>query len=94
MYFFGCRLFRERPRQHELGFEYGSNPFHETVQGRRHPRDCGVLHAALDVRYSPTGVAFVPGAIEFLRCCAELHNKVVREILRLGFAAFFAPQAH
>src|SRR6266404_147370 len=33
---FGGPLFREGPGQHELGFENGSNPFDDPVEGRRH----------------------------------------------------------
>jgi len=48
---------------------------------------------ALHVSDLPAGVALVPRAIEFLSCSPELHDKVAREVLRLGLASFFAPQA-
>jgi hypothetical protein len=48
--------------------------------------------SALHVADLPTGVAFIPGAIELLGCSPELHDKVAREVLRLGLAPFFAPE--
>jgi hypothetical protein len=49
---------------------------------------------ALHVSDLPAGVAFVPGTVELLSGPAELHDEVPREVLRLGLAPFFAPQAH
>jgi hypothetical protein len=51
-----------------------------------------MLDAALDIGNAPAGIALVPGAIELLGCLAELHNKVAGQVLRVGLAAFLAPQ--
>src|SRR5262245_2704357 len=45
--------------QHEFGFEYRSSRLHKPIQGRLHPWDCGVLHAALDLCNLLTCVALV-----------------------------------
>ena len=42
--FFGRGLLGEGPRQHKLGFEYGSYLFYGAVERCRHPGDCGMLH--------------------------------------------------
>src|SRR6266436_6324534 len=47
---------------------------------------------ALHVSDPSAGVSLVPGAIELLGRHPELHNKVARQIFRLGLAAFLAPQ--
>jgi len=49
---------------------------------------------ALHVADLPAAVALIPRAIELLGCSPELHDEVAREVLRLGLAPFFAPQAH
>src|SRR5262249_18027286 len=49
--------------------------------------------APLHVADLPAGVVLVPGAIELLGCFPELYDEVAREVLRLGFASFFTPEA-
>jgi len=46
----------------------------------------------LHVSDLPAGVTLIPGAIELLGCPSELHNEVARQVLRLGLAAFLAPE--
>jgi hypothetical protein len=89
---FGCGLLRERPRQHEFGLEYCPGPLHDAVEGRHHPRDCRMLHAALDVSDMVAGVALVPGPVELLGSPPELHDEVAGQVLRFSLTTFFAPQ--
>jgi hypothetical protein len=53
-----------------------------------------VPHTTLDTRDASAGIALVPGPVEVFCCYAELDNKVAGEVFRLGFPAFFAPEAH
>ena len=92
--FFGGRLLRERPGQHELGLEHGFGPLHDAVEGRRHPGNGRMLDVALDVRNAPAGIAFVPGAVELFGRGPELHDEVAGQVLRLGLAAFLLPKAN
>jgi hypothetical protein len=61
---FGSRLFGERPRQHELGLEYGVEIVDEPVQGRRQVPVDRVPDPALNVRYGLPSVAFVPNPVQ------------------------------
>src|SRR5215831_3279265 len=63
---FGGRLFRERPRQHELGFEDRPSPFDDAVEGRRHPRNGRVLHQALNISDGSAGVALMTQEVLWL----------------------------
>ena len=78
-----------------MNFASKTAPVASTMPSRvaAHPADYGMPHAALDLREHLPGIAFVPKAIEGLGGEAELDDKVAREILRLDFAALFAPQA-
>jgi hypothetical protein len=49
---------------------------------------------ALHVADLPPGVALVPGTVELLGSSPELHDEVAGEVVRLGLAPFFAPQAY
>jgi hypothetical protein len=53
-----------------------------------------MLDEALDVADAATGVALVPGSVEFFRCCTQLYDQIAREVLGLDFPPFFAPEAH
>ena len=90
---FGGGFLGERPGQHELGLEYGFRTFHDPVQGRRHPGNGRMLDPALHVPDAPAGVALVPRAVELLGGGPELHDEVAGQVLRLGLAAFLAPEA-
>src|SRR5262249_3721033 len=90
---FGCGLLGERPWQHELRLEHGFRALHNPIKGGRHPRNCRMPDPALYVADLPTAVALVPGAVELLGCSPELHDEVAGEVVRLGLAPFFAPQA-
>ena len=90
---FGSRFFRERPRQHELGLEHGSGALDDAVQCRRHPAEHRMPDPALDVFDCLAGIALVPVPIEGLGHEAELDDQVARQVLRLGLAAFLAPEA-
>ena len=93
MYFSAARLFGERPWQHEFGLEHGFGALHDAVEGCRHPRDRRVLDPALHIAHPPAGVALIPGAVEILSRCPELHNEIAGQILGLGLAPFLAPEA-
>ena len=89
---FGGRLFRERPWQHELGFEHRAAGIDETVKGRSHPFDHGMLHPPLKIFDGIAGVSLVPAPIELFGHGAELNNQNVGKILRLGLATLLAPK--
>jgi hypothetical protein len=76
--FFGRRFLRERPWQHELGFEHRPAALDETVEGRCHPADHRMPDAVLDVLDDLTGIEFVPASIEVLRHSAELDDEIAR----------------
>ena len=67
-------LLRERPGQHELGFEDGPAGIDHPVQGGRHPFDDGMLDPPLHVLDGMTGVALVPAPVEVLGDGAELDD--------------------
>jgi hypothetical protein len=91
--FLSRRLFRERPRQHELGLENCPCALDHAIQsGGQKPND-RVLHPSLDRRDDVPGVAFVPIPVERFRRHAELDNKIARKVLRLSLAPFFPPEA-
>jgi hypothetical protein len=52
-----------------------------------------MLNPALDVGDDAPGVALVPSTVERLGGDAELDDEIVAQILRLGLAALFLPQA-
>jgi hypothetical protein len=47
----------------------------------------------LNVRDRLAGVALVPGLVELLGRRSELDDEIAGQVLRLGLAALFAPQA-
>ena len=59
---FRRRLFRERPRQHELGLEHGVEVVDEAVEGGGHEAMDRMLDPALDVGDGASGVALVPSS--------------------------------
>ena len=93
MYFSRGRLFRERPREHELGLEHGPGALDHAVQGGGQKPDHRVLHPPLNFRDDLAGVALVPMPIERFGSHPELHGEVARQVFRLGFTTFFAPEA-
>jgi hypothetical protein len=88
----GCRLFRERPWQHELGFEHGVAGIHEPVEGSRQIPVHRMLNPALNVGDDAPRVALIPSPVDRFGGDAELDDKIVAEIVRLDFAALFLPQ--
>ena len=50
--------------------------------------------AALHRGDPPAGIALVPSAVELFGCGAQLDDQITGQVLGLGFAAFFAPEAH
>src|SRR5688572_4775813 len=49
--------------------------------------------AALDLLDHVAGMPLVPFPVEILRCVAELHDQIGRQVFWIGFAALLAPQA-
>ena len=62
------------------------------VQGRRQIPMDRVPNPALNVRYSPPSIALVPSPVQRLGGDAQLDDKVVNQILRLGLPALFPSQ--
>ncbi len=90
--FFRSRFFRERPGQHELGFEHRVGVLDHAVEGCGHPPVDRMLNPALNVADGSSGVALIPGPIQRFGGDAELDDEIVAQILRLGLAALFLPQ--
>ena len=74
---FGGGFFRERPGQHELGFEDRATGINQAIEGGRHPFDDGMQDPLLNVLDGLTGVALVPAPVEVLGDGAELDNQIV-----------------
>jgi hypothetical protein len=89
--FLGGGLLRERPWQHEFGFEDRAGRLDPAVQGGAHPSDRWVPDLSLDVRDGLTGIRAEPAAIELLGNQAKLNEEIAREIFRFSLATFLAP---
>src|SRR5262249_50921141 len=87
------RLLRERPRQHEFGFEYGAGAFDDAVQRGSHPADHRMAHPALDIFDHLPGRPLVPLSVQVFSREPQLDDEIAGEVLRLGLAPFFAPEA-
>jgi hypothetical protein len=87
------RLFRERPREHELGLEHCPGVFDHSVQCGRQKPDHWVLHPPLDRRDRLAGVAFVPVSVQRFGDDPELDHEVAGEVLGLRFPSLLPPQA-
>jgi len=46
----------------------------------------------LDISDGAAGIALIPASVEVLGDLSKLHDEVAGEVLRLGLAAFLAPQ--
>jgi hypothetical protein len=89
----GRGFFRERPREHELGFEHRAAAFDDPVQGRSHPADHRMPDPALDIFDNLPGRALEPSPIELLGREPQLDEKVIGQVFRLRLASFFPPEA-
>ena len=87
------RLFGERPGEHELGLEDRPGALDHAVQCGRQKPDYGVVDPLLDGCDDLACVALIPVPIERFCRYPELDDEVAREIFRLGFTPFFAPEA-
>jgi hypothetical protein len=74
------------------GFEYRPAACDLPVEGRRHPSERWMADPLLNVCNEPPAIGLVPAPVELLRSEAELHYQIARQVLRIGFAALFAPQ--
>src|SRR5262245_14467268 len=88
----GRPLLRERPGQHEFGFEHRATRLDQSIEGRRHPLNDGMPDPFLNAADCVASVALIPASIEVLRYGAELDDEVVGEILRLDLPALLPPQ--
>src|SRR6516165_1198166 len=86
------RLFRERPWQHEFGFEHRAGAFDHAVQRRRHPAEHRLAHPALDICDHLPGRPLVPLSVQGFSREPQLDDEIAGQVLRLGLAPFFAPE--
>ena len=91
--FFGRALLRERPGQHELGFENRPSGFDYSVEGCGQIADNWMLNPPLDPAKGVTGVAFEPVAVEGFGHDPELDDEIAGQVLWLDLAALLAPKA-
>jgi hypothetical protein len=91
--FFGRRLLRERPGQHELGLEYAAPEIHPAVQRGGHPSMDGVKDPPLHVFDGIAGVALEPAPVEVFRNRAELDHQDAGQVLGFDLPSFLAPQS-
>src|SRR5262249_16853330 len=82
----GGALFRERPRQHELGLENGPGGFDDAVERCPHPPHYRMANSALDIFECLAAIAFEPEPIEGLGRDPELDDEVPGEVRWLDLA--------
>ena len=90
--FLGRRFLRERPGQHELGFEHRAAGLDPAIERSCHPAQRRMPDLPLDVGDDLTGIGLVPAPVQLLGRQPELDDEVAGEVLRLGLAALFPPQ--
>jgi hypothetical protein len=88
----GRSLFRERPREHELGLEHGVEVVDEPIEGGGQEATNWVLNPALDIADRASGVPLIPRPVQRLSGDAELDDEIVAEVLGLHLAALLLPQ--
>jgi hypothetical protein len=74
---FGGAFLRERPRQHEFGFEHRTTGINQAIQAGRHPFIDEMLDALLHILDGLAGVALVPAAVQVFGNDAELDDQIV-----------------
>ena len=89
----GRAFLRERPRQHEFGLEDRITALHPSIERRPHPAQDRVADLALDVDDHLAGIGLIPAPVQVFGCQPKLDDEVARQVLRLDFAPFFAPEA-
>src|SRR5262245_45277237 len=89
----GRCVLRERPRQHEFRFEHCAGAFDHAVQRGSHPADHRMAHPALDIFDHLPGRPLVPLSVQGFSREPELDEQIARQVLWLGLAPFFAPEA-
>ena len=86
------RLFRELPRQHEFGLEYGAAALHPSIEGSPHPVQYRMPDMALNIGKDLPGIRFVPAPVQVFGHQAKLNDEIAGEVFWLDFPAFFPPQ--
>jgi hypothetical protein len=89
----GRGFFRKRPGQHEFGLEHRPAAGDNAVEGRTHPPEHWMAPPMLDAFDRLPGVALEPMPIKNFSHESELDDEVAGQVLGLGFALFFPPQA-
>src|SRR5262249_15641277 len=90
--FFGGRFLRERPRQHELGFEHRVAALDPAVEGCRHPAQRRMTDPFLDVSYGLTGIGLIPAPVQLFGRITKLDDEIARQILGLDLSALLPPE--
>jgi hypothetical protein len=74
----GCRLLRERPRQHKFTFEDRTAGFDAAIQCGPHPMNAWMPHVLLDVYDLLTGRGLKPFSVQLFSRFPKLHNQIAR----------------
>jgi hypothetical protein len=82
--FLGRCFFRERPRQHELGFEHCITPLHAPIESRSHPAQHRVADLTLDVDDYLPGSGLIPAPVQVFGRKTQLHEEVAGQVLRFA----------
>ena len=90
--FRGGRLFRKRPRQHELAFEHRIAALDPPVKRGRHPAQCWMADPFLHIGDHVSGIGLVPASVQVFRDLAELDDEIARQIFGFDFAALLTPE--
>jgi hypothetical protein len=93
MYFASAASLRERPGQHELGFEHCLAGLHSPIEGGAHPAQDRMAEPPLDVLNQVPGIGLIPAPIEVFGDHPKLDDEIGGEILGLNLASFLPPQA-
>jgi hypothetical protein len=89
----GGGFLRERPGQHEFGFEYGVAALNPAIERCPHPPQCRVPDLFLDICNDLAGIGLIPVPVQLLSGQPKLDNEIAGQVLRLDLASFFLPKA-
>jgi hypothetical protein len=88
----GRRVLRERPRQHEFGFEDRLLRGNQPIKRGAHPVDSRVLDEALDVIHRVPGLTCEPAPVQRFRDLPELHHEIAGQVLGFRLAPLLPPE--